>query len=117
MHIRALCMCAKSSTPLRCFFFFFFFRNLEKLRVIPVNSSCHQEFVYEYAKIILGVMTSSPEPHGKAELVKFLPLVLAEPWFTFSKCIDHLEDLELSGVELCWTTKRARFQLTYEMHN
>lgn len=28
-----------------------------------------EEFVYEYAKIILGVMTSSPEPHGKVLLI------------------------------------------------
>ena len=30
-----------------------------------------QELVYEYAKIILGVMTSSPEPHGKVGKVDF----------------------------------------------
>eukprot|EP00434_Breviolum_minutum_P031883 symbB.v1.2.028198.t1/scaffold2966.1/size66338/3 len=28
-----------------------------------------EELVYEYAKIILGVMTSSPEPHGKVLLI------------------------------------------------
>ena len=31
----------------------------------PFSSILSEELVYEYAKIILGVMTSSPEPHGK----------------------------------------------------
>lgn len=37
---------------------------------LPYRASCIelvalQEFVYEYTKIILSVMTSSPEPYGK----------------------------------------------------
>ncbi|CAE7313191.1 Acly [Symbiodinium sp. CCMP2456] len=66
-----------------------------------------EEFVYEYAKVILGVMTSSPEPHGKILLIGGGVANFTDVASTFKGLVKALKEFG-SALKACATTVWVR---------
>ena len=71
------------------------------------HESSSQELVYEYAKIILRVMTSSPEPYGKVLLVGGGVANFTDVASTFKGLVQALKDFG-KALKACGTTVWVR---------